>query len=107
MITPAQLKMLVFINDFTSLNGGLAPTYDEVLEGLGEASTSNVFRKAKALRERGMLTTPPKNSLRALQLTASARKLLGKNSPNIPIGLWFDYDPKDDQPFTYRGEAMS
>lgn len=58
-LTHKQKELLIFIDDFTKENGGVAPSFDEMTEASGLASKSGVHRLLEALESKGFIRRMP------------------------------------------------
>jgi len=65
-LTPRQLELLDYIKDYCGEHR-YPPSYDEMLEAMGLASKSNIFRIIVALEERGFIRRMPHRA-RAIEL---------------------------------------
>jgi len=54
-MTPRQKEVLDFINVHIARTGGVAPSYQEIAEGVGLTSKSGVHRHVHGLIERGKI----------------------------------------------------
>ena len=78
-LSPRQSDVLDFIAD-TIVNRGLPPSYREIGDALGIASTNGVSDHVKALVRKGYIKKvkgPPGGVARGIQLTALARAMHG------------------------------
>lgn len=69
-LTRRQHELLRFIISYTG-RSGISPSYDEMVEALGLASKSGVFRLVNALEERGYIDRIPDRA-RAISLRRQA-----------------------------------
>lgn len=70
MLTQKQFKLLKFIEEYLNKNG-LAPSYDEMKEGIGIKSKSGIHALISSLEERGYLKRLP-NKARAIDIIRAA-----------------------------------
>lgn len=66
-LTEQQARLLKYIEDYAKDNGGMCPTYQEIMEWLGLRSKSGVHRIITALEERGRIRRKA-NRARALDI---------------------------------------
>lgn len=65
-LTQRQRRTLDFIGAYLVSHSGVAPSYDEIVSGVGLSSKSEVARLVTALKERGHIRTGPAGSKRSL-----------------------------------------
>lgn len=65
--TPRQLDLLRFIAGYLEAHGGVAPTFVEMVAGIGASSNAGVFSLLASLEERGLLRRMPGKD-RAIEL---------------------------------------
>lgn len=70
MLTQKQFKLLKFIEEYLNKNG-LAPSYDEMKEGISLKSKSGIHALISSLEERGYLKRLP-NKARAIDIIRAA-----------------------------------
>lgn len=58
-LTRCQKEALEFIREYCAEHGGVAPSYDEIMSGLGIHSKSGVHRLVTALEQRGHIDRIP------------------------------------------------
>lgn len=71
-LTGRQRDLAIFIETYVASHG-VAPSYDEMVSGLGLASKSGINRLLRGLEERGVVDTIPARA-RAITLIGSARQ---------------------------------
>lgn len=71
-LTAQQAKVKAFLIDYMDRNHGLAPSFDEITEGVGLSSKSGVHRIMQALIERGHVQTIPGRA-RAIRILPDAK----------------------------------
>ncbi len=76
--SPRQADVLRFVDNHGQLHG-FAPTIREIGVGLGIASTNGVNCHLQALERKGLIERR-NTTARSIQLTGSARKLLGSST---------------------------
>ena len=76
MLTPAQLRLLEYLNSYI-LSNGYAPSYDEIAEGLNLRSKSGINAKLKALEAAGYIRRLP-NRTRAIEVIRLPKMLKEK-----------------------------
>lgn len=59
MLTYQQRKLLTYIVDYTAINDGLSPSFDDMKDALGLKSKSGIHRLIEALQERGFIKRLP------------------------------------------------
>lgn len=70
-LTARQAEAKAFLIDYMDRNGGIAPSFDEITEGLGISSKSGVHRIMQSLIERGHVQTIPGRA-RAIRIVPDA-----------------------------------
>ena len=73
-MTERQKMVLDFIQTFIKMKG-FAPSYNEIAQGLGMRSKSNIHRLVHVLRERGLLQVKP-HMIRSLKVVDNTVKEL-------------------------------
>jgi repressor LexA len=66
-LTHAQAELLAFIERFQRENNGVSPSFQEMMEGMGLHSKSNIHRLITALVERGRIARRPRRA-RAIEI---------------------------------------
>lgn len=61
-LTAKQRDLLEFIRAFSAENGGVAPSYEEMMHAMGLASKSGIHRLVVALEERGFINRLPERA---------------------------------------------
>lgn len=78
-LTPRQLKLLECIDHFIEENGH-SPSYVEMGQMIGLASTSGIHRLVLALKDRGFLSNLPYR-----RRTIEIRRLPSERAPALPV----------------------
>ena len=73
-MTERQKMVLDFIQTFIKMKG-FAPSYNEIAQGLGMKSKSNIHRLVHVLRQRGLLQVKP-HMIRSLKVVDNTVKEL-------------------------------
>lgn len=66
-MTRQQKKVLDFLREYIIQSGGVSPSFQEIMDGVGLSSKSHVHRIVHALEERGQIGFMP-NRRRAIYL---------------------------------------
>jgi repressor LexA len=92
MLTQKQFKLLKFIEDYLNENG-LAPSYDEMKEGIGIKSKSGIHALIAGLEERGYLRRL-RNKARAIDIIRAAGERRPSGTRNDQSeGDWSRFKP--------------
>lgn len=72
-MTPQQVATLDFIRAYQAANGGVSPSYSEIMPAIGVNSVSGVHRIIGELKERGRIETLPRQARSITILDAPSR----------------------------------
>jgi repressor LexA len=78
-LTPGEGRVLGFIARYVTEHG-YAPTFREVSENVGSASTNTAHCFIRRLVDKGMIRKGPKGASRALAITTEGRIELGRRA---------------------------
>lgn len=83
MLTPRQKQCLDFIRDALGTRG-VAPSYDEIRDGIGSKSKGEVGRLLDQLRDRGFITWRPRRA-RTILLTGKSVEPMPSDLPMVAL----------------------
>lgn len=71
MLTYKERHLLLFVQDYMTAHGGVAPSFVEMMEGCNLSSRSLVTRRLRGLQERGFVRVMPRRA-RAIEVLRPA-----------------------------------